>query len=372
MYTIILPKIEPNTEEATIVEWLKKEGDFVKKGEPLYVIETSKAAIEVEAEETGTLRKILVPEGKTVAVLSVLGVIGSEQEPLPDLSSFSAPPMGNKLELAEQAQKKMESQGPAPSLKASPAAKRVAREQGVELHQIPATGPEGRIVESDVWDYLKASEETGKNNQKGRVLIIGAGRGGEVVVDILLQNGLVVVGFLDDNETLWGKELLGKKIYGGLGLVDQLLSEKMFDSTIISITSNMKLRKKIYERMALKSIPFVNAIHPKADVNSSVELGKGNIIGAFAYIGYGTKVGNNNLITAHCNIEHHNTLGSHILFGPGVMTSGNVTIHDECSLGAGVNIEPHVTIGNNVAVASGSTVIYDLPPHTVLKREVKR
>src|SRR3989344_100098 len=93
MYTIILPKIEPNTEEATIVEWLKKEGDFVKKGEPLYVIETSKAAIEVEAEETGTLRKILVPEGKTVAVLSVLGVIGSEQEPLPDLSSFSAPPM---------------------------------------------------------------------------------------------------------------------------------------------------------------------------------------------------------------------------------------------------------------------------------------
>ncbi|MBI1968529.1 E3 binding domain-containing protein [Candidatus Woesearchaeota archaeon] len=372
MYTIILPKIEPNTEEATIVEWLKKEGDLVKKGEALFVIETSKAAIEVEAEETGTLRKIMVPEGKTVPVLSVLGVLGSKEEPLPDLSSFSALPTKHKPELTEQIPKKMEGQEPAPFPKASPAAKRVAREQKIELHQIPATGPGGRIVESDVWDYLKANKGTGKNNQKDRVLIIGAGRGGEVVADILQQNGLVVVGFLDDNETLWGKELLGKKIYGGLGLVDRLLSEKMFDSVIVSITSNMKLRKIIYERMALKSINFVNVIHPKADINSSVELGKGNIIGAFAYIGYGTRVGNNNLITAHSNIEHHNILGSHILFGPGVMTSGNVTIHDECSLGAGVNIEPHVTIGNNVAIASGSTVIYDLPPHTVLKSEVKR
>lgn len=84
MYEVILPKIEANTNEAMISEWLKKEGDEVKKGEPLFVVETAKAVIEVEAEASGVLRKILVPEKQTVPILTVVGIIGDANEIIPE------------------------------------------------------------------------------------------------------------------------------------------------------------------------------------------------------------------------------------------------------------------------------------------------
>ena len=75
MYEVILPKFEPNTEEALIKEWLKKEGDHVKKDNPLFLMETIKAVIEVPSECEGILKKIIVKEGKTVPVLSVIALI---------------------------------------------------------------------------------------------------------------------------------------------------------------------------------------------------------------------------------------------------------------------------------------------------------
>lgn len=75
MYEIIAPKIEANTEDVVIKEWLKKEGDSVKKEEPLFLMETIKAVIEVPSECRGVLKKILVKEGESVPVLSVVAVI---------------------------------------------------------------------------------------------------------------------------------------------------------------------------------------------------------------------------------------------------------------------------------------------------------
>ncbi len=81
---VILPKLEANMEEGRIVKWLKKEGDKIKKGEPLFVLETLKAVFDVEAEASGTLLKIIAKEGSNVPVTSVIAVIGEEGEEIPD------------------------------------------------------------------------------------------------------------------------------------------------------------------------------------------------------------------------------------------------------------------------------------------------
>ena len=83
MEYIIVPRLEVAMETAKIIEWLKKEGDEVTKGEPVLKVEGVKTTFEVEAPASGVLRKILVPAGAEIEVPTVVGLIGSPGEPLP-------------------------------------------------------------------------------------------------------------------------------------------------------------------------------------------------------------------------------------------------------------------------------------------------
>jgi pyruvate dehydrogenase E2 component (dihydrolipoyllysine-residue acetyltransferase) len=160
-----LPRLGQGMESGTIVRWLKNEGEPVKKREPLYELDTDKVTQEVEAEADGILLKILVPDGE-VEVGRTIAVIGKEGE---DVSSVqaAAPPSGNgagapaartapepeaeQAEPAEPAPSPAEGmQAPPGRVKASPLARRIARERGVDLSAVTGTGPDGRIIAEDV------------------------------------------------------------------------------------------------------------------------------------------------------------------------------------------------------------------------------
>jgi pyruvate dehydrogenase E2 component (dihydrolipoamide acetyltransferase) len=170
-----LPRLGQGMESGTIVRWLKSEGDKVTKGEPLYELDTDKVTQEVEAEADGVLLKIVVNDGEA-DVGTTVAVLGEEGEEV----SVEAPP-----EQAEQAEVPKEEEAPAepaeepaaeepsdkvsqavsalPSgeelpparapgerVKASPLARRMARERGIEIAMLQGTGPDGRIVAEDV------------------------------------------------------------------------------------------------------------------------------------------------------------------------------------------------------------------------------
>jgi pyruvate dehydrogenase E2 component (dihydrolipoamide acetyltransferase) len=154
-----LPRLGQGMESGTIVKWLKGEGDPVEKGEPLYELDTDKVTQEVEAEASGVLLKIAVPEGevpvgRTIAVIGEEGEqVSVEAEPEEAEEPKEAPPP----EPAPQETASREDGRPAPSeqqtggrVKASPLARRIARERGIELASLRGTGPEGRIVAEDV------------------------------------------------------------------------------------------------------------------------------------------------------------------------------------------------------------------------------
>ena len=164
---VILPKMGQTMEEGTIVEWVKQEGDPVKRGEVLFTMESDKATLEVEATARGFLRKVLMPAGQTVPVLTVVALITRKADE--DISGYEgtgrqvaigqvASRQGDKgeaVEPASQAAEEVEPARPEGSQRvfASPRARKTARAKGVDLALVTGSGPNGRIVEQDVLDY---------------------------------------------------------------------------------------------------------------------------------------------------------------------------------------------------------------------------
>ena len=169
---VTLPRLGQGMESGTIVRWLKAEGDTVEKGEPLYELDTEKVTQEVEADASGTLLKILAGEGEEIEVGKSIAVIGEEGEevpeeaPEPKVAEAEEPKAAEAEEPAEAPAEEPESKAePEPvvrsenggRVKASPLARRIARERGIDLASLSGTGPEGRIVAEDVERAEKAA-----------------------------------------------------------------------------------------------------------------------------------------------------------------------------------------------------------------------
>ncbi len=158
---ILMPALSPTMEKGNLAKWLKKEGDRIKSGDILAEIETDKATMEVEAIDEGILAKILVPGGtQDVAVNQVIALIASDGE---DVSKVAAGGAGAPKVAAAPAATPTATPASAPvatapaapvasgaKLFASPLAKRMAKEAGLDLATIAGSGPHGRIVERDI------------------------------------------------------------------------------------------------------------------------------------------------------------------------------------------------------------------------------
>jgi pyruvate dehydrogenase E2 component (dihydrolipoamide acetyltransferase) len=141
----------------SVVQWFKKEGDRVEKGEPVVEVLSEKVTYDVEAPAAGVLRSILAEEGVDVPVGATLAVIGSPDEELPAVD-VEAPATARPDEAMIVAEP--EAAQARERFLASPAAKRVAKEHDVDLAQVRGTGPEGRIAEEDVRTFLEQSTST--------------------------------------------------------------------------------------------------------------------------------------------------------------------------------------------------------------------
>lgn len=130
---ILMPKLSLTMKEGTVGKWYKKEGDHVEKGEPVVEVVSEKATYDLEAPASGILRKIIIEEGVDVPVGAPIGIIGSADETLPEKEALE--------ETGSESEKRVQ---------ASPAAKRLAKEHGIDISSVEGSGPEGRISEEDV------------------------------------------------------------------------------------------------------------------------------------------------------------------------------------------------------------------------------
>lgn len=150
---ILLPRLTDTMHQGMISYWYKKEGEFVQEGEPLFVVETDKASVEVNSSATGVLLKIFVKEGESVDVGGRVAIIGEREEDIQSLLTMIKPKEEGKREVPLRAE-----EVPSVKVKASPAAKRRAKEENVDLREVIGTGEYGLITEKDVMEYLKKGE----------------------------------------------------------------------------------------------------------------------------------------------------------------------------------------------------------------------
>jgi pyruvate dehydrogenase E2 component (dihydrolipoamide acetyltransferase) len=146
MYKVAVPRLDPGMQSGKIVEWLKKEGDHVEKDAPIVRIEGEKTTFEVNSPGAGVLRKVLFKQGTDVPVGQTIALVGEPNEPLPVYAESQQTP---ELAVAQQTTV-VPAISRAQERSASPVARKMAREAGIDLSSIKGSGPGGRIVREDV------------------------------------------------------------------------------------------------------------------------------------------------------------------------------------------------------------------------------
>ncbi|WP_386626954.1 pyruvate dehydrogenase complex dihydrolipoamide acetyltransferase [Sulfitobacter geojensis] len=193
---ILMPALSPTMEEGTLAKWLVKEGDTVSSGDVMCEIETDKATMEFEAVDEGVIGKILIADGSEgVKVNTAIAVLLEDGESADDIGQAPAPAAAPKEVEAEAATAPVEKSAPTPAAPAaadgsrvfaSPLARRIAADKGLDLASIKGSGPRGRIVKADVEGLSKsdAPKATAAPEAAGKPAPMAAGPDADAVLKI--------------------------------------------------------------------------------------------------------------------------------------------------------------------------------------------
>ncbi|WP_144463056.1 dihydrolipoamide acetyltransferase family protein [Siminovitchia fortis] len=162
---IIMPKLGMGMKEGTVVEWLKRKGDKVEKGESVAVISSEKIEKDIEAPDSGVLLDVAAEEDETVAVGKAIGYIGEPGENISSVSESEKQPVAAARETAASVEKA----GRPPinmqiKVRVSPAARKLAKAEGIDVNTVKGTGPQGRVTREDIEKAIKNRLED-KNEQ---------------------------------------------------------------------------------------------------------------------------------------------------------------------------------------------------------------
>ena len=201
-FEIIMPKLGVDMQEGEIIEWKKQEGDVVNEGDILLEIMSDKTNMELEAEDSGVLLKITRQAGETVPVTEVIGYIGAEGEVVADnvASAPAAEPAPKVEEVATVEAPVVATQAPVVheggKVRATPKARKVARELGIDLTQVPGTGAKGRVHADDVENFKGAQPKVTPLARKiaadlgiDLASVSGTGFGGKITKEDILAIG---------------------------------------------------------------------------------------------------------------------------------------------------------------------------------------
>jgi pyruvate dehydrogenase E2 component (dihydrolipoamide acetyltransferase) len=159
---VIMPRLTHDMQAGTFVGWLVEAGQSVKRGQPLFEVETDKAVAEVDAEADGILRGVCVQEGDSVPIGQTIAYLAGPDEELPQPVKRGDSPTLRTETIAQEVTQPNRPEtraGKAPRIVASPIARRMARDKGIDLDLLDGSGPRGRIIEADVRAYLARREE---------------------------------------------------------------------------------------------------------------------------------------------------------------------------------------------------------------------
>ncbi len=262
---VIMPRQGNTVESCILVEWKKKKGDKVSKGETICEVETDKAVFEVEAPEDGILLDTFFEEGDDIPVLTNIAVIGEENEDYEHLRP-SLENTAEKIEEAPEAEEEIkEEQKSKPILETvipeekeakgkvgvSPRAKRLAEQKGIDPYKVSGSGPMGRVIERDIQSIINRSEPLTPAAKEMREMgglapSEGSGIGGRITTrDVLLSSEKILKEDVIKEETIKGvRKIISDRMLESLRNSAQLTLNSSADaSTLLSLRETFKNSK---------------------------------------------------------------------------------------------------------------------------------
>lgn len=195
---------------------------------------------------------------------------------------------------------------------------------------------------------------------------LGAGGHAKVVIEILrLAGEYEITGLLDSNSELWGRSVLGIPVLGGdeklLELRDRGVSHAFIG---VGSAGAPETRTKLFNMAVEQGFEVINAIHPKAIISPTAQVGRGLVMMAGAVINASALVGDNVIINTGAIVEHDCMLGNHVHVATGAILAGGVRVGHGVHIGAGATVCQGVRIGRNATIAAGATVAQSVPEGT--------
>lgn len=337
---IRVPRENANDEFIKIVAVLRPSGTAINKGEAIFEIEGAKAITEIEALVGGYFFP-LKEQGEEVEVGAIIGVIADSQE----------------FDVAEFEAKAMAEIG-------TPPQSTLLNANGMQAANFAHIQTQnGGAVRSH-----RGAEHSRRDC--GRLVAIGAGRGLVQLIEALAgRSNWRLVGCYDDQHWMEGLPRLGLPLLGpvDVDLLAEDFAQNTFDAAIITVSTSIGFRSKIFEKLTALGIEFPTIVHPSVAIHETARIGRGSLIMPYVHIGPFAEIGDNNFISSYCNIEHHCILGDHNTFGPSVVLSGSVVIGSRVKLGTGIFIEPLIAIGSGCNIASGCTITQSIGNEAIVK-----
>lgn len=198
------------------------------------------------------------------------------------------------------------------------------------------------------------------------VLIFGASSIGRSAMEVFNSNNVLVYGFLDDDETMHGKEIDEVAVLGSTD-DDSLLEIVGKDCEAFVAVDENELRKNIVDTLnnSRKVMP-VNAIHSNAIIAETASMGHGNFLNAGVILGSGTSIGNHCILHSRAVIDHEAKMGDYVQVGGGATINAGVVIEDEAFIGSGATIVSGIKIGKGARIGAGSVVVEHVKENAVL------
>jgi acetyltransferase-like isoleucine patch superfamily enzyme len=373
IHVMRMPGVNANEDSAMLVRWIVDEGAPVKKGQLVCEIETTKSAVEVEAEADGFLVP-LAPAGASQSVGVPIAVIKASLD-LDHAAALAGEAGAGKADAEKRWTKK---------------AAIVARRLGIDIDALSKSKPGVTLTEADVLAAQSgvAAETPAATAAPAavaapahqpataprlsfgqhfeRILLIGgaSGAGALAVEAILRTSHQRPGGIIDTNPKTHGQIIHGVPVLGDRTSIPALWKDGQFDGAIILFTDDIDDRAELFNSLIAAGVRMID---PSVSIRTDVKMGVGNAIMSNGFIAHSVEIGNNNFFASHNVIEHHSKVGDHNAFGPRCTACGRVTIGNSIRFGMHVGIEPYLTIGDRCIIASGTTLTSSVPANTIVK-----
>lgn len=199
------------------------------------------------------------------------------------------------------------------------------------------------------------------------VVVVGAGGFGREVLEIFKDQNAVsrtwnILGFIDENEELYGKMLNGYPVLGGLNWLRKHNNDNL---GCVCAIGTCEIRKRVVEKLEEIGINFCNAIHPSVIMSEFVELGQDVIICAGTILTVNIKIEDHVHINLNCTIGHDVVIGRYCTINPMVAINGNNHLGEGVYVGSGATFVQQVSVGSWSIIGAGAVVIEDIPEKAV-------